>query len=60
MSSSLTPDERALVTEVLLERQRELLREISRTHRHQFREILKRNETLLESVLEKLREPVAV
>lgn len=58
MELNLTPDEHGFILEVLQERQRELLREISRTDYHQFRAILRQKEVMLESVLEKLREPV--
>ena len=59
MDLELTADERTLILEILIERQRNLLVEISRSHNHQFREILKNREAILESVLEKVREPVA-
>lgn len=59
MDLELTADERTLILEILIERQRNLLVEISRSHNHQFREILKKREAILESVLEKVREPVA-
>ena len=59
MDLELNADERALILEVLLERQRQLLVEISRSHNHQFREILRKKEAILESVLEKMRDPVA-
>jgi hypothetical protein len=59
MDLELNADERALILEVLLERERQLLVEISRSHNHQFREILRKKEAILESVLEKMREPVA-
>jgi hypothetical protein len=47
--------------EVLEDRQRELLREISRAMHHEFKTALKDNEKLLESILNKLRtmEPVS-
>lgn len=59
MDLELNADERALILEILLERQRQLLVEISRSRHHQFREILRKKEAILESVLEKMREPVA-
>ena len=55
MDLSLTAEEREFVMSILEERQRELLREISRTHSHEFRVILQKNEGTLESVLTKLR-----
>ncbi|HYL16706.1 MAG TPA: hypothetical protein VEV41_26965 [Terriglobales bacterium] len=54
MELILTPEERELVTEILVERQRELLREISRAAHHDFKLGLKKNEILLESILQKL------
>ncbi|HET7209834.1 MAG TPA: hypothetical protein VFI95_24900 [Terriglobales bacterium] len=55
MEFALTSDERELVLEILEERHRELLREISRANHHQFKIALRRNEKLLESVTAKLR-----
>jgi hypothetical protein len=54
MELTLTPDEGELVTEILVERQRELLREISRAAHHDFKQELKRKENLLESILQKV------
>jgi chromosome condensin MukBEF complex kleisin-like MukF subunit len=55
MELTLTTDERELLMEILEERQRELLREISRSNHHQFRTALKKNERLLETLIGKLR-----
>jgi endo-alpha-1,4-polygalactosaminidase (GH114 family) len=40
---------------VLEERHRELLREISRTHHHEFKIVLQNNAKLLESMVDKLK-----
>ena len=55
MELVLTAEEKELVMGILEERHRELLREISRTQRHEFRLILQKNAKMLESVLNKLR-----
>ena len=55
MDFSINSEERELLLEVLEERHRELLREISRTDHHAFRESLKRSEYLLETVIIRLR-----
>jgi hypothetical protein len=61
MELVLNSEERKLVTEILEERHREFLREISRAkHHHQFKIALKNNEKLLDSVLNKLRVEEAV
>jgi len=52
---SLTASERDLLLEILEERHRELLREISRAEHHDFKAELKGNATLIESMLSKLR-----
>jgi hypothetical protein len=54
MELTLTAEERELVTAILAERHRELLREISRTSHHDFKLVLRKNEQLLESILNKL------
>jgi hypothetical protein len=61
MELLLTSEEGKFLIEVLEERHRELLREISRTKHHGFKATLKNNERLLESILNKVRsaEPVA-
>ncbi len=55
MEVSLTASERELLLEVLEERHRELLREISRADHHGFKIGLKENAGLIESMLTKLR-----
>ena len=55
MELVLNSEEGRFLMEVLEERHRELLREISRTSHHDFKLILKNNEKLRESVLNKLR-----
>jgi hypothetical protein len=56
MELQLTAQEQALLTTILCERQRELLREIARTDAHDFRRELKEREIVLESLLRKLTE----
>ncbi len=51
---SFTSEERELLLAVLEERQRELLREISRSTHNEFKLGLKRNEKLLQSAIDKL------
>ncbi len=60
MELRLTEEEREFLMDVLGQHQHELLREISRTHHHEFKLTLKKNERLLESVLSRLEaaEPV--
>ena len=55
MELILSAEEKELVMSILEERHRELLREMSRTDRHDFKLVLRKNEKLLESVLNKLR-----
>lgn len=55
MNLSLNSEERELLLELLEERQRVMLREISRADHHEFRESLKKNEQVLESVITRLR-----
>ena len=54
MDTPFTLEEQALLVTILRERQRELLREISRADLHQFRRELRQREDLLESLLRKL------
>jgi hypothetical protein len=54
MELILTPEERELVIEILMERQRDLLREISRAAHHDFKLRLQQIEKLLEEILDKL------
>jgi hypothetical protein len=55
MEVTITPEEGELLIELLEQRQRELLREISRTSHHEFKLVLRKNEKLLEAVLLRLR-----
>jgi hypothetical protein len=55
MEISFTPEERELLIDVLEERERELLREISRATHNEFKVVLKKNEKLLQSVISKLQ-----
>jgi hypothetical protein len=55
MQITFTCEEQQLLMEVLEERHRELVREISRSHHHDFKAVLRNNARLLESVLNKLR-----
>jgi hypothetical protein len=54
MDISFTLEERELLMDVLEERHRELLREISRATHNEFKMGLKKNERLLQSVINKL------
>lgn len=55
MELTLSYEERELLIELLEERHRQLLREISHTHHHEFRVTLKKHEQVLEGVIGKLR-----
>jgi endo-alpha-1,4-polygalactosaminidase (GH114 family) len=55
MQITLSSEEQQLLTKVLEERHRELLREISRTHHHEFKIVLQNNAKLLESMVDKLK-----
>jgi hypothetical protein len=55
MELTLTVEERELVLEILSQRHRELLREISHTDHHEFKLALRTKEKLLESVENRLR-----
>ncbi len=55
MELTLSSIERELLVEILEEHHRELLREIARTRHYEFRDLLKRKEQLLESILHKLQ-----
>ena len=60
MNLVLNSEEEELVRELLTEKQRVLLAEISRAEHHDFKRSLQRKETLLESLLTKLtRENIA-
>jgi hypothetical protein len=55
MELTLTVEERDLVLEILGQRHRELLREISHTDHHEFKLALRKKEQLLEPVENRLR-----
>ena len=55
MDLTLTAEEQDLLLHILEQRHRELLTEISHTHHHDFKVTLRRNEKLLESLLNRLR-----
>jgi hypothetical protein len=55
MELTLTVEERELVLEILDQRHRELLREISHTDHHEFKLALRKKEKLLESVENRVR-----
>ncbi len=55
MELTLSCEEAGFLTEMLEQRHRELLRELSHTSHRDFKLMLKANEKLLESVLDKLR-----
>jgi len=54
MELTLTVEERELVLEILRQRHRELLREISHTDHHEFKIALRKKQRLLESVENRL------
>jgi hypothetical protein len=56
MGLTLTDEEGELLVNILEQRQRELGKEISHTDHHEFKEILRKNEGLIESILTHLRE----
>jgi hypothetical protein len=56
MELTLTPEERELLLSILEQRHQEILKEIWHTHHREFKASLRRNEKLLESVLDRLRE----
>jgi hypothetical protein len=60
MEISVTPEEKDFLLEVLKERQRELLREISRAVHFPFRTRLQESEKHLETLLSKLEATEAV
>jgi hypothetical protein len=55
MQITLTSEEQELLTAVLEERHREVLREISRAAHHGFKLVLQNNARLLESMINKLK-----
>lgn len=56
MELTLSIEERDLLLNILEERHRELLNEIWHTDNHEFKQYLRRNEQLLESVVSRLQE----
>jgi hypothetical protein len=55
MELTLTTEEQQLLLDILEQRQRELLKEISHTDHHEFKQSLRKNEKLIESILSHLR-----
>jgi hypothetical protein len=55
MELILSTEEHQLLFEMLEQRHRELLKEISHTDHHEFKQALRKNEKLLESILSRLR-----
>ena len=55
MDIKFTPEEAELLIAILEERQRVLLAEISRTMHHEFKQALRNNEELLESMIARLK-----
>ena len=55
MELTLTVEEREVLLEILGQKHRELLREISHTDHHEFKLALRRKEQLLESVENRVR-----
>ena len=55
MELILSSEEQALLLSMLEQRQRELLKEISHTDHYEFRQGLRKNEKLLDSMLRRLR-----
>ena len=49
-----TPEEHELITEILEEHHRELLREICRAEHFEFKAVLRRREEMVQGVLKKL------
>ena len=54
MELQLSPEEAALLREILAERHGELFREISRTEHHHFKITLRQKETLVASIARKI------
>ena len=55
MELTLTTEEQELLASILEQRHRELLKEISHTNHHEFKQGLRKNERLLDSMLGRLR-----
>lgn len=60
MELILTEEEREFVVQVLEQRHRDMVKEISHTDHHHFKEVLKRKALVLESVLARLETHQAV
>ncbi len=56
MELTLTNEEEELLVHILEQRHRELRKEISHTDHYEFKEILRKNDGLIESILTHLRE----
>jgi hypothetical protein len=56
MGLTLTDEEEELLVNILEQRRREILKEISHTDHYEFKEILRKNDGLIESILTHLRE----
>ena len=54
MEVTFTPEEHALIAEIMEEHHRELLREIARTEHREFKAVLRRREEMVQGVLNKL------
>ncbi len=55
MDLTLTAEEQQLLLHILEQRHREMLTEISHTHHQEFKATVRRNEKVLESLLNRLR-----
>ena len=55
MELILNTEEQELLLSILEQRHRELLKEISHTDHHEFKQSLRKNERLIESILSHLR-----
>jgi len=56
MELILNNEEQELLVAILEQRHREMLQEISHTHHREFKQGLRKNERLLDSILNRLRE----
>jgi len=56
MELTLSTEEQQLLLDILEQRHGEFLKEISHTDHHEFKQALRKNEKLLESVSSRLRE----
>ena len=55
MELTLSTEEQQLLFDILERRHRELLKEISHTDHHEFKQALRKNEKLLDSMMSRLR-----